>query len=375
VCQSTDLTGNGRPDLIVGGMGAETLPLVGVDGLPLVGRLFRRLESDLFWYENPGWDRHVISPRSDLRALGNALGDVTGTGRQDLFVAQGAGANDVYWFEQSEDPRDPWTQHLIGSSFEKHHDLAFGDIDGDGDPELVGASQGSEVLFYYDFPADPFREPWPEDCRHVIARGTNVEGLEIIDLEGRNELVAGTSLYTPPAAADPTPATAGVETDGGRGMVADGWTREEIAPGWDWTRIAVGDLDGDGDPELVFAEGDAPLLGDGMGRLGWFDPPEWTPHILREDLHCPHTVQIADFEGDGRPDVYVAEMGTGRDGADAEHLLFRNRGEGEFEETVVTRGTPTHEAKALDVDGDGRVDVIGKSYAPDPHVDVWYNRN
>ena len=29
ICQPTDLTGNGRPDLIVGGMGAETLPIVG----------------------------------------------------------------------------------------------------------------------------------------------------------------------------------------------------------------------------------------------------------------------------------------------------------------------------------------------------------
>jgi len=374
VCQTTDLTGNGQPDLIVGGLGSKTLPLVGVEGLPLVGRLFRQLESDLFWYENPGWDRHVISPRSDLRALGNALGDVTGNGCQDLFVAQGFGASDIYWFEQPDDPREPWLQHLIGSPLEKYHDLAFGDVDGDGRKELVGASQGSETLFYYDVPADPYREPWPDDCRHVIAHGTNVEGLEIDDLDGdgRNELVAGTSIYRPSTAADGASTSAAPETDGGR--ATDGWTREEIVPGWDWTRIAAGDLDGDGDPEVVFAEGDAPLLGDRMGRLGWFDPPEWTPHVLREDLYCPHTLQVADFDGDGRPDIYVAEMGTDRNDGDAEHLLFRNRGGGDFEETVVARGTPTHEAKAVDVDGDGRVDVVGKSYAPNPHVDVWYNR-
>jgi hypothetical protein len=376
VCRTTDLTGNGRPDLIVGGLGSETLPVVGVEGLPLVGSLFRRLESDLFWYENPGWDRHVISPRSDLRPLGNALGDVTGNGRLDLFVAQGHDDRDVYWFEQPDDPREAWTQHLIGSPFEKYHDLAFGDVDGDGAPELVGASQGSEVLFYYDVPADPRREPWPEHCRHVVARATNVEGLEILDLDddGRNELVAGTSIYRPAAAADPTPTTNGAAADGGRAAVADGWTRTEIVPGWDWTRIAAGDLDGDGDTELVFAEGDAPLLGDRMGRLGWFDPPEWTAHVLHEELYCPHTVQVTDFDGDGRPDIYVAEMGLGRDAADAEHLLFRNLGGGDFEATVVARGVPTHEARAVDVDGDGRVDVIGTSYAPDPHVDVWYNR-
>ncbi|MEF8802425.1 FG-GAP repeat domain-containing protein [Natronomonas sp.] len=379
VCQHTDLTGNGRPDLIVGGMGFEKLsdhlgPYPG--GIPLVPRLFRRLETDLFWYENPGWERHVISSRSDLRALGSALGDVNGNGRADLIVGQGYRANDIYWYEQPENPRQPWPEHLVASDFEKYHDLAFGDIDNDGDPEIVGASQDSETVFYYDVPEDPYQSPWPDECRNVIARDTNVEGLEIVDIDGDglNELVAGTSIYRQQAVAETDRPMDSIEADGGQENVADGWHREDVVTGWDWTRVEAGDVDGDGELELVFTEGDSPLLGNHMGRVGWFDPPDWTAHILRDDLYCPHSVQLADFDGNGRLDIYVAEMGLGEHDSEAEHLLFRNQGNGRFEETVIERGVPTHEAKAVDIDGDGRIDIVGKSYEPNTHVDVWYNR-
>jgi len=156
--------------------------------------------------------------------------------------------------------------------------------------------------------------------------------------------------------------------------VSDGWEQEHVVTGWDWTRVAVGDVDDDGEPELVFTEGDSPLLGDHMGRVGWFDPPDWEAHILHDDLYCPHTVQLADFDGNGSLDVYVAEMGLGENDETAQHLLFRNRGGGEFRETVVESGVPTHEGKAVDVDGNGRPDLLGKSYEPNAHVDVWYNR-
>ncbi|WP_128905536.1 FG-GAP repeat domain-containing protein [Halorubrum amylolyticum] len=379
VCEPVDLVGDGLPDLIVGGMGSEDLPVLGDRTVPLVGRLFRRLETDLFWYENPGhgnhdgdaaWTRHTLSSASDLHALGAALGDVNGNGRLDLIVGQGFGGSDVYWFEQPVDPRKAWPKHLIADDFSKYHDLAFGDVDNDGEPEVVGASQESETVFYYDVPDDPTRSPWPSDCLTVIGRHTNVEGLAIADLDGDgdNELVAGTAVYRR-ADRDSTAAAPEDASD-----LSAEWAREHVVAGWDWTRVAVGDVDDDGEPELVFAEGDSPLLGEHMGRVGWFDPPDWDTHILRDDLYCPHTVQLADFDGNGSLDVYVAEMGLGENEETAQHVLFRNEGGGKFRETVVESGVPTHEGKALDVDGNGRPDLIGKSFEPHAHVDVWYNR-
>lgn len=387
VCQPTDLTGDGYPDLIVGGMGAEALPVIGDRSVPVLGRLLRRLERGLFWYENPGagrhdgtaeWTRHTLSPSSDVHALGSALGDVTGNGRLDLLVGQGYGGSDIYWFERPADPRREWTKRLVADDFSKYHDLAFGDVDNDGDPEVVGLSQESRTVFYYDVPSDPTRSPWPSEHLTVVDRGVDVEGLEIADVDGDgdNELIAGTAIYHHSGAATGTrPSSRRVEVDGGAASdVAAGWTRTDVATGWDWTRVAVGDLDGDGDTEVVFAEGDSPTYGTHMGRVAWFDPPEWEPHVLADDLFCPHTLQVADFDDTGAPDVYVAEMGLGDHDDSARHLRFRNRGGGEFTEEVVETGVPTHEARAVDVDGDGRPDVIGKSFEPNVHVDVWYNR-
>jgi len=368
ICLPTDLTGNGVPDVIIGGLGREKLPIVGVSGVPVVGRLLRRLETSIFWYENPGWKRHKLTTDSDLHVFGNALGDVTGNGRFDLFAGQGIGGRDIYWFEQPSNPRRPWTKRTVGSPFSKYHDLVFGDVDNDGEPELVGASQNSEVVFYYDVPDDPTQSPWPEECLHVIETEQNVEGLAVVDIDGdgSNELIAGPNVYryrqdtlTP---------------DGGAVQLSEGWHRESIVSGWDWTRVAVGDLDGDGELEVVLSEGDSPLLGSRMGRVGWFDPPEWDAHILRDDMYCPHSLQLADFDGNGWPDIYVAEMGLGAND-DPEHVIFRNRGGGEFEETTIHRDVPTHEAKAVDVSGNGWPDIVGKSYTPGRHVDVWYNRN
>lgn len=362
-CLTADLTGNGMEDVIVGGAGdgfpgkalAWEVEKRGVPVSRVLSGLTDAFETNLFWYENPGFERHDVAfaPHLDV---GAALGDLTGNGRPDVVVGQGLGETDIYWFELPDDPRGRWKRHLLTNRFEKYHDIAVADVDDDGNAEVIGLSQGSETLFYYDVPADPYQSPWPDSCLNIVDRGCRMEGLEIVDLDedGRTEIVAGTNVYRQDAAS------------------ASGWSSEPIATGWDDTRVAVADLDGDGDLEVVFAEGDSPEYGTHPGRVAWFDPPAWEPHFLKEDLFCPHSLQVTDFSGDGLPDIYVAEMGLGKNEA-PRHYLFRNRGDGTFEEELVASGVETHEATAVDLNGDGRVDLVGKSYAPNHHVDVWYN--
>jgi hypothetical protein len=323
-------------------------------GKPVVGDVLRRFESNLFWYENPGWKRHDMA---DVEQLDVALatGDITGDGRPNVVAGQGINFNDLYWFESPEDPRDEWTKFLVTDDFEKYHDVVVADVDGDGEVEVVATSQKSEVVFYYDVPEDPRREPWPASHRHVVADDIHVEGLQVTDLNGDGdpELLAGPNVFR---------------------RVDGTWERERIAEGWEWTRTAVADVDGDGEAEVVLAEGDRPEADGRPGRVGWFDPPDWTPTVLANDLFCPHSLQLADFTGNDLPDVYVAEMGLGEND-EPKHLLFENLGDGSFQRNRILTTAPTHEAKVVDLNGDGKFDIIGKSYTPNHHVDVWYNES
>lgn len=353
-----DLTGNGRPDVIIAGKGAPTnLWLFGTrTGLPSRSGLRHAMDIDeptLFWYENPGWRRHAIASVPHL-SEGGAFGDLNGNGRRDLVIGQSLHYRTLFWFEQPANPRDSWTTHRITEDFENYHDVAVADVDDDGLLEVVGLSQQSKTLFYYDIPDDPYQSQWPRSNRHEVMTGTNTKGLEILDIDGdgRTEIVAGNSIY--------------------HRQTGGGWRRERFTTGFEQPRIEVADLDGDGELEIVIAEGDSPWLGTHPGRLAWFDPPEWEPRVLHPDLFCPHSLAVTDFTGDDRPDIFVGEMGLGEND-DPALYLHENRGGGGFEQRVISRGIPTHEATVADLEGDGSPDIVGKSYRPDSHVDAWFN--
>lgn len=344
ICLAADLTRNGRDDVIVGAAGGDP---------------------SLYWYENPGWERHVMANPPGLES-GGALGDITGNGRLD-FVAgspRGETTHLAYWFEQPDDPRDEWTQRVIVDEYAKYHDQLFADVDDDGETELVMLSQDAEAIFYYDIPEDPTVEPWPTELRTVVAEGRgDVEGLAVLDIDGdgTSELVAGRHIFHR-------------EDEAG-----NEWSFERVAPDWDdeRVRLAVEDLDGDGEYEIVLTECELPPLGERHdiyhdARFAICQPPDWEPEVLRDDLWCPHSLQLADFDGDGHLDIFMAESGF-RDHENPRHFVYRNRGDGTFEEHLVHEGTAIHEAKVADLTGDGTVDLVGKTDTLPGHVDAYYN--
>jgi VCBS repeat protein len=126
--------------------------------------------------------------------------------------------------------------------------------------------------------------------------------------------------------------------------------------------VSMGDLDGDGDLDIVLAKGrhdpyvDKVLLNDGKG------------HFVTSDLgptaDRTYTAALADLDGDQDLDVVVSNDAPDR------KLLYFNDGKGRFL-VAGTWGDPkwsTRNAAIADLNGDGRPDVIaanrpGPSYA------------
>lgn len=119
--------------------------------------------------------------------------------------------------------------------------------------------------------------------------------------------------------------------------------------------IAVADMNGDGHPDLVIADHQSPyvriLLGDGTGR---FRLAPGSPIDVHSYPH-PHAVVAADFNSDGHPDVVTDSWGNNQ----IELLLGDGTGR------LVTPGTffptgrrPYERLRSADFNHDGHPDIV-----------------
>jgi hypothetical protein len=97
--------------------------------------------TELVWFENPGWQRHVIA--QNLSGMINlAAWDVDGDGIPEIVLASGfsmnakSSAGIVSVLRHNGDPRQPWTIREI-DRLPTSHRLRWADIDGSGKKVLV----------------------------------------------------------------------------------------------------------------------------------------------------------------------------------------------------------------------------------------------
>jgi hypothetical protein len=99
--------------------------------------------------------------------------------------------------------------------------------------------------------------------------------------------------------------------------------------------------------------------------------------LLGDDFFHPHSLQVGDMDGDGRPDIFVGEMGLGGY-PNPRQVVFHNQGGGQFAMYVVGN-LPTHDAKIGDGNcvayGNGLPGIVGKPYGPGNQVALWLNRS
>ena len=144
-------------------------------------------------------------------------------------------------------------------------------------------------------------------------------------------------------------------------LLASACSSSSTGTGYLAQSIAVADLDGDGRPDILSAMAAAPPPGFLSARIQAPGTPGTFANPVRSPTGGdPVAIAVGDLDGDGLPDVAVADAAPAADGSHAVDVQFRVAGTpGAFSAPVaLPLGTLTPRDLALaDLDADGRLDI------------------
>lgn len=312
----------------------------------------------------PGMPVNFYKPKVDFNTATNphsvAIGDLDGDGRPDMVVAN-SNSNTLSVLQNISSPGP-----ITGTSFAAKVDfatgtftsqVAIGDVDGDGNPDLVVVNNNN-VSILRNTPAGVTINPGSFAAKvdfDLVFTGPVFVAIGDLDGDGKPDL----------AVANPPSNNVSVLRNTSTPGVISLAPKVNFATGFTPFSVAIGDIDGDGKPELVVPNAAAGANSISVLRntstpgtivVGSFAAKvDFTVGLI------PRSVAIGDIDGDGKADVVAANSQA----ASTNLSVLRNTSTagsitaGSFALKVdFTTGTSPYSVAVGDADGDGKIDMM-----------------
>ena len=261
--------------------------------------------------------------------------DLDGDGDDDLVIAAFF-ADELCWYENTSGDGTTWVKTVIESNFDYAYGLRIADVDGDGDPDILGTATSSDEVAWWENDLSGAAS-WTKTVIDTLDDPWSVEAADL-DADGDLDVIAAGDI----------PNTLNwYENTAGDGSA---WTTHPIDTnfgGANWAR--AGDIDGDGTIDVLSTGYDA-------DEVAWYantagDGTAWTKSTIATGADGALSADLADLDGDGDLDVaFGSEVGD-------EVVWAENTG-GAWVSTVI--GTPDRPSwvEARDLDQDGDLDLV-----------------
>lgn len=305
----------------------------------------------IYWYRAPTWERHpvdMIEPEAIILHT-EAVDFTRPAGEQAnrpapaevVVTAKGR----IRWYRYDRASRQ-WTNTVVVDHADYAHGIAVGDVDRDGYSDLLVPLQptvkrGEPSQRNLLWARNPGKGGNPASLWETHFLTTNFPAggwlhyVSLADLNGDGRLDAMIGS---------TARSCGYWLQGS--TPTNEWAWHMLTdPTQRVTNLIAADLNGDGKPDLVGAEGH------GTG-VWWYPAPGFKPVRIDETLESAHSLAAGDFNGDGSVDVVTCGYKS------TTVALFLNHGDATFDEVLLDTNQCAYEVRAVDMNQDGRLDIL-----------------